>query len=1504
MTEKDAAQQRAVLTRRLSPHSTPADRGSSSRGSYETGESSAAGSIFNDTALSPSPDESSGRRIYSPNHLEAGNTNGNHGKDARKQRAPRHRSNGAFLLQDAIRNDNDSDGDQAPRLRHVRNLPPARRTQDYGKASDKSGASTGRDAGLGITRLDSPSRRNGNGNTSPTQPANNLTIRKRDESNGRPLSGSSFTSVTNPPLDIDSAQIVNMALNLSESRRQVSRRTVPSQAIPTLAQLPDATTGANLKNHLQQQRRMSRTRSPGPDRALTPRLPSTSILGSPLQATFDMGREGTFRNHFTASTLARAQKAKEHLELMAQYRRLLELVPPIQPHHHHHSRPTTASPPTSSGGIAKIPTYGSSEGSLRLGRPYNPLQYIRNRKVRARERKAIDGETQGFGDIVKVADWVDEVARWAATGQTSAEGCTLPPFADADALERQNATQLAANANKPRRPRLDWVIDAADLLADAYWLEQDHHKQLIEDRHWRRIFPQHVDLHRPLSRQNEDHGSESGQTPGHKENEESLQMGDPRTSNTKLAKSDTDHSTVSARDRARQKLHDLTGHHHHHHHRHSSSMHSHHDWRHGKTSSDLSDSENEGRPKKERRNRADTLTSSHQDILEKQMLEMIAMEARENGPQKPQGSGNVTPERNAGAGSHPQSRQHSRKPSIADFSESDERKSKDKPRHTPLHLQRATRSSLEIPMLGRRISFEVDTSLPNSPDGAGRGDPFIPALGGDLSAASSRANSPTRNPFSKVRQIFRERSRERVGDRISEEKSSAEYLPSAPRTPFEASPESSGERRSTERRGSSRSPPRRIVQRQTGESHKSHRSVTSIKLRSDEPGVRGIFKGARIDNVIRGSVSKIGDLIWRKESDNAGDVPSEAEGTTTDESDTEQRGRKRGETPLSRTASIRSQGMRQQNHKTYLDVMPTFEPASHDKLKHTQSEPLDLPDNSPPSASRKSPRFDRLKPPRIDIMSASPTSSHGSIKRLSDVSELEPLSGGRIPGMKEADKRFKPIITMPPFAPAGRPRSGSNRSRHWSISDHSPAPERAPMSKREVARLRALVLSSGIKAMEITRRANEPHTVFADQQTLSQNDVQVANIFWPEIAKLSPDPGSVLNKAVPQTELYQFAAKTLGSSIQCSGQEWQKSADLFVSDTVPALHRRVEDVRRRVATDLSAMTRAAADEADETSRDLTLGQRLKIKHTVDVIETMLRRRRRRFRWVRRGMWLAVEWVLVGFMWYVWFVVMILRVFWGVGKGVVGAVKWLLWFLISGYASEDISDVRDTFRLSAQVTSDEPSPLQTRRRVCCHFDPAPARPTSFTPITMSSYTPTYIPSPNWDIPFDSDLVVLGRLIKDPKNPQSEVPGSRADPIAPPTVYEEEKTDWETTSERTRSGKIGLWTKCLQVVEGGLSLGQLKSSLETHRFTTLETKYFLPEDDYLAQALEDAGVQAYFEVHNWRKPVYLITGIKIVRGGQREHREQRRTFGPGPAEGGRDGRGCARRGGARGELPMHA
>lgn len=148
--------------------------------------------------------------------------------------------------------------------------------------------------------------------------------------------------------------------------------------------------------------------------------------------------------------------------------------------------------------------------------------------------------------------------------------------------------------------------------------------------------------------------------------------------------------------------------------------------------------------------------------------------------------------------------------------------------------------------------------------------------------------------------------------------------------------------------------------------------------------------------------------------------------------------------------------------------------------------------------------------------------------------------------------------------------------------------------------------------------------------------------------------------------------------------------------------------------------------------------------------------------------------------------------------------------------------------------------------------------------MSSNTPTYFPSPNWDIPADSKLVVLGRIIEDPKDPESQVPESGVLPIPPSAVQDGEKIDWETNLAKVRAGTIGLWAKCMQFISGGMSYSQLKSSLETHKFSELETSYFRPDERLLAQAAEDRGAQAYFRVHYWRKPVYLITGIKVARG----------------------------------------
>lgn len=150
--------------------------------------------------------------------------------------------------------------------------------------------------------------------------------------------------------------------------------------------------------------------------------------------------------------------------------------------------------------------------------------------------------------------------------------------------------------------------------------------------------------------------------------------------------------------------------------------------------------------------------------------------------------------------------------------------------------------------------------------------------------------------------------------------------------------------------------------------------------------------------------------------------------------------------------------------------------------------------------------------------------------------------------------------------------------------------------------------------------------------------------------------------------------------------------------------------------------------------------------------------------------------------------------------------------------------------------------------------------------MATTVPTYIPCSNWDIPATSTLVTLGSLISDPKNPESRIPKSVPPPIPPGSIQTGSKTDWHTTSTQLLSGKLGVWAQCLQIVGlgGDVSFGALKSSLEDHRFDALETQYFLPDSEFIAASLNNDFVQGYLEVHEWRKPVYMITGIKVARG----------------------------------------
>ncbi|KAJ4165039.1 hypothetical protein LMH87_006686 [Akanthomyces muscarius] len=1055
--------------------------------------------------------------------------------------------------------------------------------------------------------------------------ANNLSTGSLNHSSP----ASSQNSHVPASVDADSTQIVNMALNLSESRRLVSRRNVSRGAPPKLLPLPDSATTNDLRQQLKQQRRSSRNISPRPGQSMIPRQSTGLSASSPLHSNFHAGQDDVYRYHFSASTLARAQKAKDQLELMAQYRRLLDVLPPLKPVH---LRAVATSPPASPAGAAKVFTWSSTPNPVQLGRKYNPLQYIRNRKVRARERKVIDGERQGFGEVDSVKSWVEKCEQNVALQQSEDDAECMVPFSGTEVSGAQFVPDPAAKAARTRRPRVDWFVEPCDMIADAYWIEQDQNRDLIEDRHWRKIFPPKSDLSRPMSRENEEPRQIVPFSPDAANHHPSL----PDISHVHRSHG-PDHGRQHTMDRAREKLHHMKDSNHWH-----VSDHFHGRPRSKKDSaSEFSESDTEARNRtiRDSRKRTESKAAQPGDILHKQMLEMIT---KENGDKDVLELAGVehfvppsmaSPERNVR--SKPSSRLHSRRGSIMDFSDHEPKGTFERMHKTSPSRFRRENQVVDGPNLRAPRSIDNDSSLPTSPE-------LRPLRKNTLESAPmelpSRSGSPSRNQSANTR-TAPEAKLDADSDAVAANR--AETLPREADShshPLDGEP----------------SLARNASAPLAGDTIKSHRRMGSLLHRADDPnsGLRGIFKGPRIDTVLRGGVSRIGDILRKK--DGSGESP---EIDSTDESDSERNRGRRPSLPLSRRPSKREKP-KKQDSKHFLDVMPQFQHApgaSTETDIHKSASWAGRVVQSNESSSR----VDLPKPPQTRVrspsMSTSPPRKVASRPGESDISEPESIKG-RIPtGVRDTDRRLNAILGDSRRVD----RSERTKSRQWSIVDQGGRQvEQSQLSRREMARVKTLVMSSGIKAMEINRRAKETHKPFCNDglQTCSK----LANIDWDGIAKLCPENKQLHDQDVPFAEVYPLAAQTLASNIQTFGQRWQMAADKFTLHTGPELHRRVGAVRSRVADDLAPMTRAAVEEADEASRSLALDQPLRIKHVVDTIEKMLRKRRRRLRWVRRGLWLSVEWLLVGFMWYVWFVVMILRVFLGIGQGIWHGVKWVLW----------------------------------------------------------------------------------------------------------------------------------------------------------------------------------------------------------------------------------------------------
>lgn len=1092
--------------------------------------------------------------------------------------------------------------------------------------------------------------------------------------------------------DTDPAQIVNLALNLSESRRRnfSSGNIVPpnlaNRRLPSLGQqnasvpfqiLPSA--GGSLRQYLEQQRSASRNISPRSSRfrqrdsssAQSPRrVESTSQARASVAYDASLP-DGTIFIPSDA-TLARAEKARNTLELFYEYRRLLDNLPVIPLPSNENSVAAR------SGGKPK------PENTQGLGRAYNPLQYIRNRRVRICERRMINPDADGWKELDNVRDWVDRIAIERKAGTLTRNGhYLLPAFMVAQKpsppadvfVEPGSSISGQRQADKPRRPRLDWSFDPWDLLADAYWVQQDDNIRHIEDANGSKIFPRKLDTSETPSRASREfissplRRSQSSTRQNFTPEKHSLLFGHSRRHSTERDRSphpSFGHKTpvsngTNNRDRksrwARNPIR-------------------------SRDSSSSNDSLNLGAQGDPRDSgyfiAHDRLDSA---VLEKQMREMVIKEAQNiNMQQLARSDENKNPE-NSQLGL-----ETSKLPlpigTIApaeaqltgDWQDSKEVRTASKP------TRHSMSASLDKQKLQpkRHSPNEFDLTVASPPSSNNK-----PSIGTERSSSTSRPATPKNvsnfaiisgqrkriNESHAERDFETELSGSRTAPRPEEKRANLlnglemdTHLPPG----NEFLPATAAEISSTKPQSGD------IVSKESPRDSNDHESK-----------FRGFLKGRRIAQLVGNEVHKVGDKLRKKDNVNTlSRVSSVQSGYATDESDMGTDLSAMDSSPedlLSPNQNKTDKASEWQNEPT-VGTRPTYH---HRRLPSFRSAFSKI-DQSPVSSSvfanadhitrqqlaqraqGRPTRFDRLAPPKIDIDGIR-SSSLSSPANLSHTGDFDVSRGGSRRGsdsrsenrVHDADRRLKEALNTPGTLGSHRLRVSSassleipdahpssqlsaNEQRERSVSDQSAKGLYDTVSKRDIARVEALLLSSGVKANEISRRGQEI------EKSPSQVLKNLPEKFHDQILR------------VPRSQEHMFAARILIDNIEVSAQTLHNAEEHFLNTSIDLLHRQLRVLGKHLADELTPAVRNFADDADALSTELTTIHTLNFKQLNDNIEILLRRRRRRFRWIRRGGYVLLEWTLLGIMWWVWLIVVMVRIVRCTIAALIGSFRWLFW----------------------------------------------------------------------------------------------------------------------------------------------------------------------------------------------------------------------------------------------------
>ncbi|KAL8753359.1 MAG: hypothetical protein Q9184_005447, partial [Pyrenodesmia sp. 2 TL-2023] len=886
----------------------------------------------------------------------------------------------------------------------------------------------------------------------------------------------------------DPAQIVNLALNLSESRRRHvsggrlspayiggARRQVSSEAnMPGYPVWHVSSAGANLRSHPNDQRRISRSSAPKSSiqfwESPSPRSAKISNEGnnSVLSDLHEPGAPEEVILKPSEATLARAEKARIAFELSYEYRRLLQYLPKLPSSSHKH--PPSQKPDNASKFVI----------SENLGRAYDPLQYIRNRRARGRERKHLDAEAEGWKDPDKVRLWVDKVADAHRSDSSADMKHDIPPLdlRLIDPLIPQNPPESPTSGNNNPRPAKSerqssgWGFTPWDLLADAAWISRDDNIRLIEDARGKKLLPQPQ-----VPKESTPRASlEQARPPGNRSSSLSRS----------IAPEEQSPSDPSIKKKHRRNLSHIRG-------------------KSYEANTPIGDHESpRDRRGRWRRNfirsrsgssSGDSVTdrangyawSSHHDregldsvALERQMMELLAKEIDNDPFSKPT---------EVDSAKEPQIEDRRRVKdddgkqwAIVDRSDDlNGTPTRSAPKPQPMTIGSAEDQRGRRP----RLSFgELDDTAPSSPS------PFHfgPRIFNNRSAPNSRSVSPKKSLPSRLMHHSRSRSRRSVSDEL---KPSTGSPSKADLQRAKAADNNSGqsELQKTESSNNLLSPiTAELFGKRFRRLNNSSASVKSAKESKDpESRFRGILKGTRIAELVGNEVSRVGDMIWRRDGNlSQGNSPtsqrfvgdSDTDGEYSTLENTPDHGLSRATTNNGDGGSISQvstkSGQPRYNHPnlpTFRSSLTQASPGSP-KAASPEDHPI-VRQQMAQKARGRSQKFERLAPPKIDMRNVSPSASP-PLSRIQTTDtnnkSRKPSSSRSAHRVRSADRRLNDVLGIPgtvrqDATPTGLKNLSSKVTKHhnsnrpdlgdrdWSISDRSVSNTRSgTVTKRDIAR--------------------------------------------------------------------------------------------------------------------------------------------------------------------------------------------------------------------------------------------------------------------------------------------------------------------------------------------------------------------------------------------------------------------------------------------------------------------